>query len=191
MKNILALACVIPTWKQIAFALTCCERMIPNYRSFNRQSNFGSPKVLEDTLLIAWAWVKEDKRIWNLNEVRSQVEMQAPNTESYSSLYTSAALDAANAIATVFDAIECFSSVHIKTVVELATDSVDMWVRHANGMDVGDAQMERKIQSHPLMKKELEEMRQALEYLREERPRMELIEDIYRRYSSRSIGSIS
>lgn len=190
IEKIVALVRDMPAWKQIVFSLTCCERMLPNYRSFNHQSGFGSPVILEDALSLAWDWVRYEKLDLNFKKIREQIEEQAPNTEDFSSPFTSAALDAANSIATVFDAIEDFNPDHIRTIVEFATDSVDLWVQRTEGMAANDLELEQKIQSHPLMMKELTEMHNAIEYLATDRARRELIDDVCSLYSSRAVGSI-
>lgn len=181
---------LLDPWKQVAFMVICCERMVPNFYAFNQQSGFGSPEVLRNALSSAWEWIERDE-VFDLGSLRENVEQQAPDTETYSSSFTSAALDAANSVATVLDAIERFNPSHVRAVIELARDTVDMWVQEKEDMDANDPQLEEKILLHPLMQKEMDEMEQSLKRLNVREPRRYLAEGLRATYESHGAGSIS
>lgn len=190
IDDVCARARAMVPWKQVVFMLMCCERMLPNYRAFYRQSKFGSPSVLEHALVTAWDWAMNGTYGENVQEIRMQVEAQAPDTEDHLSLLTSAALDTANCIATVLDAIEEFDSEHTQAVVELARDTVDMWVREKDKIDPRDPHREIRVRSHPLMSRELYEMWRSLNLLDDQRSRDVLVEELRKQNSLLSVGSI-
>ncbi len=44
----------LPPLHQVAFAASCCERLLPNYNVFSRLESWGNPSVLRTSLDEVW-----------------------------------------------------------------------------------------------------------------------------------------
>jgi uncharacterized protein YjaG (DUF416 family) len=157
----------MPEWKQIAFMLMCCGRMIPNYERFSADSGFGDATVLRHAAGIAWAAVESGDTPDHLDELRAACDSQAPKTEDFVSRYTSAALDAANATATVLDAIEAPNTAYGVEVARLARDTVDLYLQECLSLNPKHPSFEDELSQHPLMQAELRNQKRDLDTLRE------------------------
>jgi len=152
-------------WRQVAFMALCCERMVPNYDRFAADSGFGDSQVLRRGIDAAWSWLESDRAPDDLKSIRAQVEQQAPNTEDFSSPFTSAALDAANAVASLLEAVDDPDGADPVEVASLARDTVDLYVQEIESLDPNDRGLEDAIRRHPLMQAELRRQRDDLAYL--------------------------
>lgn len=161
----------LPHWKRIAFMAACCERMLPNYETFNRQTGCGDPKVLRRALNAAWAWVETGSLSTNLRELIADADGQAPSKDAFGFTYTSAALDAANGIAETLESISDRSEHRVFAVASLARDTVDLFVQQHEKLCPSDPGFEDRIRASALMQAELraqEHSFQALDLLHEE-----------------------
>lgn len=156
----------LPSWKQIAFILLCCERMIPNYVAFSKEVGFGNALLLRRALASAWKWVESGQLPKDLHALREACDQETPNTEDYQSVFTSAALDAANAIAIALEAIETPSASLAVEVAGLSRDTVDMFVQSARSLDPADSTFEYTVAADPLMQTELRRQREDLNLLK-------------------------
>jgi uncharacterized protein YjaG (DUF416 family) len=152
----------VPSWKRLAFMALVCERMIPNFERFSAETAFGDPRVLRHALDAAWTFIRTATVENNLEELKLACEKQAPDTEQFGSVFTSSALDAANAISTLLDAISDDTVELAVDVAELARDTVDMFVQRTEAPDPASVSLEHAILAHPLMQRELAHQRQDL-----------------------------
>ena len=152
-------------WKRVAFMALSCERMVPNYDRFTADSGFGDSQILRRGIDAAWSWLESDRVPDDLKSVSARVEQQAPNTEGFSSPFTSAALDAANAVASLLDAINEPDGADPVEVASLARDTVDLYVQEIENLNPNDRGLEDAIRRHPLMQAELRRQRDDLTYL--------------------------
>lgn len=90
-----------------------------------------------------------------IRRLRHRIEEVTPNTESFNSAYTSAALDAATVIIESFDYCLDDDINHCVRVACTCRDSVYMFVQMQCGYGYSDAD-ETKIYSDPLVMKELQ-----------------------------------
>ncbi len=155
----------LDAWKRVAFMALSCERMVPNYDRFTADSGFGDPKVLRRGIDAAWSCLELARVPDALKSLRALVEQQAPNTEEFSSPFTSAALDAANAVASLLDAVNEPDGADPIEVASLARDTVDLYVQEIENLDPNDGGLEDAIRCHPLMQAELRRQRDDLDYL--------------------------
>jgi uncharacterized protein YjaG (DUF416 family) len=154
----------LPAWKQVAFMALLGARMIPNYRRFSAETVFGNVSVLEEAFDAAWTWIESGKSPANLTALLKACERQAPDTEDFSSPYTSAALDAASVAEITLDAIERPDQVRLTEAATLARDTVDMFVRVLLDLDSNALGLEEALR-HPLMQRELRQQREDMEML--------------------------
>lgn len=154
---------------RVAFAASCCERLLPNYVKFSETVNWGNPAILRSGLGEVWESLEggtfDIERITGLIKECDEV---LPDTEDFDSLYTSAALDAGTA---VLDTLECCFDGDPKHAVDVATfsrDTVDMFIRNRYAIE-SDPQSELIVANHPLMIKELKRQSEDLQTLSETR----------------------
>lgn len=156
----------MPAWKRVAFMAYCCERMLPNYKIFKAQTGYGDNEVLRITLDAIWEWIKAGQTSGDLAALAKACELQAPDTSEFSSPYTSAALDAATAIAATAEAVPDTTASQVIDVASLARDTIDLFVQEIDGLDPNDPGLVEKIQRSDLMQSELRAQRQSLEKLK-------------------------
>lgn len=152
-------------WKRVAFMALVSERIVPNYDQFRAESDFGDSQILRRAVEAAWSWLESDRKPNDLTTLRAQVRQQAPDTERFSSPFTSAALDAANAVVSLLDAIDHPDRADAVEVASLARDTVDLYVQEIENLDPNDPRLEDAIRHHPLMQAELRRQREDVAYL--------------------------
>lgn len=152
--------------QRVLFALSCAERMFPNYILFSKLIQWGDPGVLREGLDLVWGWLVDGAVSKQAaKKLQAACEDQAPDTEDFDTVHVSSALDAANAVAAV---ISMIFDPKTEAAVEIATygrDTVDMYVQESEGMDSQNSRLEDEIWRHPLMQLELKNQRQALELI--------------------------
>jgi uncharacterized protein YjaG (DUF416 family) len=144
------------THQQLAFGAACCERMLPNYETFMREVNWGEVGPLRRALDVVWE-VCEGMRLreGELRDMLLRCEQCAPDSEDFTSLYTSSAQDAAFAVCALLGFLLDGDVGRIVSVPRFSTDSVDLVVQEQEDMDPRDPLREQKILEHPLMQQEL------------------------------------
>ncbi|MBH1394522.1 DUF416 family protein [Stenotrophomonas maltophilia] len=158
---------LLSNWQRLAFMASCCERMIPNYRIFSAQTSFGDVNILRNTLDSVWLEVIGGAGSRNLESLSKGCEAQAPDPSNFSSIYASSALDAAAAISITASAAATHAEVTaVMDVVELARDSVDLFVQIVENLDPNAPEFENRILRSLLMQTELKRQRRALEILK-------------------------
>jgi uncharacterized protein YjaG (DUF416 family) len=154
----------------LAFALSCAERLLPNYRAFHREHGWGEPGVLREALDVGWLALRgQPSEPARLDALKARCEAAAPDTEDFHSRYVSPGLDAASAAYLVMDLLRRGDAAAAADIASLCRDTVDMYVQELEGMEVDDPELEEKILKHPLMQRELVRQRTDLERLRSER----------------------
>lgn len=149
---------------RVAFAASCCERLIPSYQIFSETMNWGDPTLLRSA--IAEVWTSLESGSFNIEKIRrlvSECEQILPDTEDFDSPFTSAALDAGTA---VLDTLECCldgDPQHALDVASFSRDTVDMILRQsgAAGSDLGN----KIVANDPMMIKELNRQSEDLQTL--------------------------
>ena len=162
-----AILAKLEDWQRATFIAACCERMIPNYRRFSVETRFGDFSVLRSALNAAWQSLPlNSSDSGDANDLEADVERQVPVTERFGSRLTSAALDAANAVAIL---VESRGKASVDAAIEtagLSRDTVDLYVQDEENLDPLDPNLESRILSHPLMQRELRCQADDLEFLK-------------------------
>jgi uncharacterized protein YjaG (DUF416 family) len=160
----------LPLTHRLAFAASCCERLLPNYSAFSRMENWGHPEGLRSALDEVWKFL-EGKKLTSehIEEIKKKCEKATPDTEDFSSLYTSAALDAGVAILETLESCRDGCPQRIAEVASLARDTVDMYLQARNRLEYSDAAFEEKIATDSLMMRELRKQREDLNELKQVR----------------------
>jgi uncharacterized protein YjaG (DUF416 family) len=156
--------------KNLAFAASCCERSLPNYKVFSREEQWGEPAVLIEASELIWRSIT----IPNSVEIRSYavallkaLEAVVPDTEQgFESMFTSAALDAANSLAETIDYILDGNTSHIESVASLARDTIYLFVHYRGDSDLSRGDVENQISRDPLNIAEVEKQQSDIKVLK-------------------------
>jgi len=148
----------------IAFSLSVAERLLPNYRRFVRETGWGDEAVLRRALDLGWSWLEHgvvERR--EAQRLQDACLKQAPDTDDFTTILVSSALDAANSAAIV---AELVVESDVEKAVEIASygrDTVDMYVQELENMPSNSTDLEERIRLHELMQRELINQREAIE----------------------------
>jgi uncharacterized protein YjaG (DUF416 family) len=117
--------------RQIAFAASCCERMLPNYVAFSRIEKWGDPDLLRRSLDEVWYFLRGRPLSTNrMERLAAQCYCVIPHTEDFGSALASAALDAAISVTLTLEACANPGFENPVEVARNARDTVDMFVHH-------------------------------------------------------------
>lgn len=150
-----ALASLSPKGR-LAFALSCCERMYPNYIAFERKSGWGDPTTVRMALDLAWAALGGASIApESLAQARAHLQTVEPETEDFDTILVSSALDAAASAGLVLQFLEDGEAARIVEIASLCRDTVDMFIQDRSELLPNDPALENRIFNHPLMQAEL------------------------------------
>ena len=152
---------------RVAFCASCCQRMLPNYDKFHRMEDWGSPHLLRQALHDVWAFLRGQVLAADRIEALARhCSEAAPDTEVFSSLYTSSALDAASA---TVETLRCCTDGDTERGVRVATsarDTVDMYIQMRDKFEASGPAMEETIARDPLMVREVQKQDRDLDQLK-------------------------
>lgn len=147
--------------QRFAFALSCCERLYPNYSKFSVQHKWGDSAVLREALDTCWRKLESaDVTRDVVNDLILRCVRETPNTEDFSSIYVSPALDAATAVIFLLELALDDSVQKVVQIASLCRDTIDMYVQEMEGLDPQDPDLEAKILNHKFMQAELKRQRE-------------------------------
>lgn len=153
--------------KRLVFGALCCERLLPNYLTFQKEAGWGDFAAVRKALDCVWVHVYGNaQQNAEIVDASSACELAAPSSDDFTSLYVTAAQDACFAVCSLLDYVLENDIDKIVQAATYATDSVDLFVQETDGIDPGDPELEAKILRHPLMQKELERQDSDLEAIR-------------------------
>lgn len=142
----------------IAFSAACCERLLPNYRTFVEQANWGDWQLLRSTLDEVWSHIAGiDIPTQRFRSLLKRCEAVIPDTNDYGTIEASNALDASSGVCETLRLCIDGDVSHAVIVANAAVDTVDMFIQVRDHMDYADPQFEEKILADSLMVRELEE----------------------------------
>jgi len=153
--------------QQLAFALSCSERLYPNYLAFKRETGWGNPSALRKALDIAWASLdRAAPSATTIAIAREQVLAAEPETEDFDTVLVSAALDAAVSADLILRFLEEGKPERVVEIASLCRDTVDMFVQDYECLAPTDPNLEDRILYHRLMQAELQRQHDDLLELR-------------------------
>lgn len=139
------------------FGISCCERLLPNYERFVADEHWGDAQVLRMSMDYIWDAIRENSvDAVRIKALANRCESIFPDTEEFSSVFTSGALDAGSAIVELLRFFVDRSLQRILNISELSFDTVDMYIQDLLDIDYSEADYETKISAHPLMVREIE-----------------------------------
>ncbi|MBN9297993.1 MAG: DUF416 family protein [Filimonas sp.] len=142
--------------KKLTFAYLTCERLFGNYVFFYNNFNFGSPDKLKNAIMFLHDNLFENRpEKQNIEKIIKQVEKITPDTEHFSTIYVSSALDACTCSLDSLDALLEMDFSTIENISTYGIDTVDMYVREIEEINANDKLADKKVNLHPLMQKEV------------------------------------
>jgi uncharacterized protein YjaG (DUF416 family) len=143
--------------KQLAFAYLTCERLYPNYVYFSNNFDFGTPQILREAIEFLRVNIFEQSPDKNkIKFLKRRVDKNTPDTEDFTTIFVSSALDACTALSDSLDFLVDKDFTRIENVSTYATDTVSMYVQDLDNLDYNaDKNFQQKIESHPLMQREI------------------------------------
>ncbi len=141
---------------QKVFAYLTCERLYPNYEYFSNAYKFGDPAILRNAIDFLYSNLFiNDLQTVNITRLKSDVDKNTPDTEDFETIFTSFALDACTCILDSLDFLVDKDFSKIEYISSYGTDSVNMYIREFEDIDISDNELLAKINEHPFMKREL------------------------------------
>jgi len=144
--------------KQLAFAYLTCERLYPNYLYFSTHYDFGNPLVLKHALdFLHDSFFENQFDNKKIDFSRNEIYRNTPDPGEFATILASSALDACTALRESLAFLKDKKFSRIIDISTFATDSVSMYVENLESLDFNkDKDFRKKIDNHPLVKKEIE-----------------------------------
>lgn len=125
--------------------------------------NWGNPRLLVSALDEVWAFLSgHGSAPSRFETLARECADAAPDTEEFSSLYTSSALDAASSLVETLRCGLDGEPLRAVQVARSATDSVDMYIQMRDNLSPSGSAMEDAIANDPLMRHEIEKQKADL-----------------------------
>jgi hypothetical protein len=126
--------------------------------------NWGRPEILRRSLNEVWDSLERGISLSTdrIDALKQQCDQIIPDTEDFSSTYTSAALDAGTAVLATLECCRNGDPKHALDAASFCIDTVDMYIQDRDSLDYSDVEFEHKIYTDPLMVRELEGQRKDL-----------------------------
>lgn len=160
---------------RIAFAASCCQRLLPNYNAFSHQENWGNPSVLRTALDEVWQILQgkpvDATLIRRLIEDCSDVIPDLDDFTSPNLIYDVEAQEAAIAICNTLEACLDPTSQQIIKVARCITNTLDAFIPYGDKSfnisesKVGLEKLQEAIASHPLAGREMTKQNEDLHRL--------------------------
>ncbi|HET7329260.1 DUF416 family protein [Dyella sp.] len=145
--------------RRVAFGTLLLERALPNYLKFQIDSGATGGAVLRAALAQCWATI--ELHTFGTEQFLSLAacEKVLPDSEDYSSPYTSAAIDATNIACCLLEYLEGRNLASIVEAVQSRWDTLYLFIINHTSLGPED------VLSHPLMQQELRFVHQDIVFL--------------------------
>jgi len=149
--------------KQLAFGAVTCERLLPNYAAFQKDTGWGDVALLRKALDFVWSSIgSESIDARRARSITTSIEAVTPDSEDYETVYADLAQDACLCVLNLLGFLSEKDVDKIIYAVTYAADSVDLYVQEIENMAPNDPELEQKILNHRLMQRELAQQEKNL-----------------------------
>lgn len=153
----------LPARARLIMGAMVCERLVPNYRRFEEASRWQGYSTLRAALDSVWAQIRAERSDAELcKQMLLDCDKLVPNSEDFSTNTVSMAIDAANSVCVLLEAVSDASPEKIAEICAAAIDTIDVYIQlfEFDGcIEIGPEQ-ERAILVHPLSQAELRRQRE-------------------------------
>lgn len=158
--------------RRLAFAASCCERMIPNIDAFILVDGLEDTKACQQALNAVWKWVLgENISQEDIGYLKKSCQESISDPENFDSIWCGLAT---NAVSAVMDALDCCLNGSPQSAANtgiLADDSIYEYISRVDNPLGGsqiqepDGFFDKWVVEHPLTKQELQKQEADLELL--------------------------
>lgn len=178
--------------KQIVFAASCCERLLPFYFAFAKIENWGNPTLLQNALDKIWEITQTEQFSNEEISILSQYcATSAPDSEDFRTPYTYQAQNVCIAICYIFDFCQTRDISCLSRVARVSWEAVEMYLQIVNvpilDVHTADSQFDNWILTAPLLLAEIKYQEEELKFLSETELDNTLIESIRYRSSGKGV----
>jgi uncharacterized protein YjaG (DUF416 family) len=143
----------LSSWAHLAFGVLLLERAVPNFFRFEAETEARGGAMLRGAQAKLWGLLEGNNAAAPFVGITAKAcEFFAPDTELYSSPYTSSALDAISIACNVLDYADSERAELLVEAASLRRDSIDMFLQR---VDPSAVDFEMRLLTHPLMQEEL------------------------------------
>jgi uncharacterized protein len=158
--------------KQLVFAASCCERLLPFYFAFTKIENWGNPTLLRNALDKIWEIAKtEEFSKDEIAELSKYCEASTPDSNDFSSIYTYQAQNACIVISLTLDFCEMRENSFLVDVARILYESVEMYLDIVNDPELkahaSDSRFDKWILTAPMLQAEIKYQQEDLKFLSE------------------------
>jgi hypothetical protein len=140
--------------RQVVFAATCAERLLPAYARFHQKTGLGDPATLRLTLDAAWAQIQEDQE--SLAEgYRETLDALTPGECADWSVETGLAENAAASVGYTIDVAMEGGPQDAAWAARQVYEATDLWVRNRDDVDFNVEGAEERVLADPIVQAEL------------------------------------
>ncbi|RIK26337.1 MAG: hypothetical protein DCC55_40035 [Chloroflexi bacterium] len=157
----------------LAFAATCCERLVLNYHAFSVVHHWGDSAPLDKALELIWVSLKTGTFEYNeANMLLNSIEAITPDLEKFNSIYVWQALYAIDAVKALLQYYLSPEKQHIVHISDLSMSAIYHYVQDvAFQMDIFAVPPQKTNELYvwaftaPIFVTELADQRKTLEVL--------------------------
>ncbi|MCB9148622.1 MAG: DUF416 family protein [Caldilineaceae bacterium] len=184
----------LPLYHRIAFAATCCERLLPNYAAFCLAERLNEDNTASLFNILDLIWVFAEQEYVDTVQAQQAIDVcnyLLPETEDFDTVYTTLALNAVAAILHTLYVCLQEPNNHLNNIIELIFDTYDEYLQIVGAPNLQPHQVEHSmvewIAQSPLFVTERQKQASDLAFLQSNST---LSRDIinYLRQSSKQIG---
>ena len=155
--------------QNILFLVDCCRRLYGNYEKFSDEANWGDPALVRTGIQLLQDSTTSNADASRVTSLITKLMKVAPDTEDFTSDYTSAALDA---VVALIHSLEYCVDGNVDHGVQVACrcrDTAYMFVsqRDQVGYTIDTDEDEARIYNDPLIEQELLAQQQAMAIARQ------------------------
>lgn len=160
----------LPFRKKLVFAASCCERLLPFYFAFFKNENWGNPIFLRSALDKIWEMAQtEQLSNGEIAELYNQCLLLVPDSEDFTSAYTSQAQNASSAICYTFEFCQNKEISFLGFVARVSFEAVEMYVNIVNDPTLNshpaDSYFDKWTQTAPLLLAEIKKQNDDIEFI--------------------------
>lgn len=166
----------LPPFHRIAFAASCCERLLPNYYIFSREESKSNPSYLQEALDEVWLILggKQMDRVRILELKENCMSALVSDEEVFHSRYNYEAQLASIAISDTLEALLNLENIEsIISVLNSVGDTIYEFLRiekeisDRSWLALSYEEQDREIGSHPFTLREIAKQNQDIQRLKE------------------------
>lgn len=141
--------------RRVAFGIFLLERALPAFFQFQIDTGCTGGGELRAALAQCWHALEHGSLPNDPFITVMTCESLMPDSEDYTSIYTSSAIDAVNIACSLLSYFERKELRLLMEAVESRIDTIDLFIQNSDFINDKDTERETAIISHPLMQEEL------------------------------------